>query len=209
MDRNGWIKEQAWESKWWGDCLNTYNEETKQFLYAGFMGIKTMSSYGVKAFDVGGQDIIDIGGGPTSMLLKTQTATQAKNSLVLPGMAIRGRGVVADPCIYPDWIKYRYEAAGIELWDIPGERLPTSEHFDEAWIYNVLQHTMSPREIIESAKAVSRTIRIFEWIDTRIAPGHPHSLTKEMLDEFLCTDGRTVRLTGESGCYGHAYYATV
>jgi len=29
-----WQKAQRWEKDWWGNCTNTFGEETKQLLYA-------------------------------------------------------------------------------------------------------------------------------------------------------------------------------
>lgn len=202
-----WEQSQDWESQWWNLCTNTYNEETKQYLYAHYMKIKMVTRYGVTAFDCQGASVIDIGGGPVSMLLKTQTPTQSENNLLFPRMAVRGDAVVVDPCPYPKWVKQRYDEACIELWQMGGEDLDrTTRTFDEAWIYNCLQHTIDPARIIANALRLCRTLRIFEWVDTGVTPGHPHSLTEERLNEWIGAQGKTVQLTGESNCYGKAYY---
>ena len=78
--------------------------------------------------------------------------------------------------------------------------------FDEVWIYNVLQHTIDPGDILNKATKIAKMIRIFEWLDTGKNVGHPHTITKEFLDDHLKADGRTVSLDGESGCYGTAYH---
>ncbi len=35
-----WDDDQQWESEWWGDCVNTFAEETKQLTYAKKMGLE-------------------------------------------------------------------------------------------------------------------------------------------------------------------------
>ena len=35
-----WDDDQQWESEWWGNCVNTYAEETKQLTYAEKMGLE-------------------------------------------------------------------------------------------------------------------------------------------------------------------------
>ena len=75
----GWQEAQRWELGWWGDCTNTYGEEEKQLLYASRMGLKSFhngkSPYN---FDLDGMSILDIGGGPVSLLLKCINFRKAK-----------------------------------------------------------------------------------------------------------------------------------
>jgi hypothetical protein len=77
---------------------------------------------------------------------------------------------------------------------------------DEVWIYNVLQHTQDPALVIENAKAAGEIIRIFEWINTRVNVGHPHSFTEESLNELLGGYGKVETLNGQANCYGDCYY---
>lgn len=50
---------------------------------------------------------------------------------------------------------------------------------DEVWLFNVLQHTMSPDEIIKNCKK-AKTIRFFEPINYGVDLCHLHNLTFEM-----------------------------
>ena len=59
--------EHKFEKKYWGDCTNTFLEEQKHYVQARLMGIVAKNW----SFDAGGKRILDIGGGPVSMLLKT------------------------------------------------------------------------------------------------------------------------------------------
>jgi 2-polyprenyl-3-methyl-5-hydroxy-6-metoxy-1,4-benzoquinol methylase len=189
-----WQTAQAWERNWWGICANTYGEEEKQLVYAMKMGLKTF--YNEKSaynFDITG-NILDIGGGPISMLLKCPNAT----------------GTVADPCAYPAWVYERYKMAGIKFEQVAGEEIGDDNHsnlngFDEVWIYNVLQHVLDPMKIINNALNAGKLIRMFEWVETEINMGHHHILTKDKLDEWLKGYGKTEEVS-EHGCFGKCYF---
>ena len=45
MESDAWTTANKWESEWWGDCLNTLNEETKQIVYAKKMGLKVCNQF--------------------------------------------------------------------------------------------------------------------------------------------------------------------
>lgn len=174
------------ERGFWGDCTNTFGEDQKHFIYGNLMGLTGQYF----SFDAGNKRILDIGGGPTSMLLKTYNL-QA--------------GLVCDPIDYPQWTKDRYAIKNIDVQVIPGEEVNESG-WDEVWIYNVLQHTEDPQKIIDNAKKAAPVLRIFEWIDIPPHEGHPHMLTEENLNNWIGSVGETTILDGENGCYGRAYY---
>lgn len=144
-----WDDDQRSEAAWWGDCSNTFGEETKQLTYARKLGLDPLNIDGHwPTYDLTGRSVLDIGGGPVSLLLKTIN---------------RAKATVVDPCRYPDWIRDRYTTAGIAYLQQPGEQA-TPLGFDEAWIYNVLQHVQDPGQIIRNAKASAPVVRLFEWI---------------------------------------------
>jgi hypothetical protein len=191
IDEKQWRVESKWESDWWGNCVNTYREEGLQFAYARRMGLTvSQDSQNRPSFDMQERSVIDFGGGPVSMLLKTRNAKKL---------------CVVDPCDFPTWVRERYRAAGILYLHTHAEYLTDVERFNEAWIYNVLQHTMDPKLIIDNAKKAARTIRIFEWIDAGIAPGHPHELHEQELNDWLHGKG-TVEEFEENGSRGRCYY---
>ena len=198
MKNNEWQKAQEFEKDWWGNCANTFGEETKQFLYADRMGLKTFHN-GKSPFNFDIQkSILDIGGGPVSLLLKCKYQIPK-----FPNF----RRVVTDPLKLPNWAKERYEKAGIEFYDDKGEDINSLKtKFDEVWIYNVLQHTENPEKVIQNAKKVGRLIRIFEWIDTGTSDGHIHNLTEEKLNKWLGGEGKVEQLKGQNTCFGKCYY---
>lgn len=180
------------EADWWGDCGSTFHEEQKQIVYARRMGL--VPNWYVAhppEFDLQGRSVVDIGGGPVSLLLKCVN---------------RGRSVVADPATFPDWVTARYEACGIEYWRMEGESPSLSGYtLDEAWIYNVLQHVADPERVIANARGIAGTIRIFEWIDVAPYDGHPNTLKQSALNSWLDGVGYVAELN-ESGAVGRAYY---
>ena len=178
----------SFESEYWGDCCNTFDEDQKHYVYARYMGLHQVG-YG---FSMCGKSVIDIGGGPTSILLKCK------------GL---GRAMVVDPLEYPQWTYARYGEHGVECLIMRGEDV-IEEGFDEAWIYNCLQHTDDPERIIKNALRAAKTLRIFEWVDIPPHDGHPVELSKQKLDEWIGKEGNTIMLS-ESGCYGRAYYNVI
>ena len=189
---------EAFEKDFWGSCRNTFSEETKQSVYARLMGLSWVGSGArLDAFgwDATRKRILDMGGGPVSMLLKTVGLTE---------------GAVMDPLEFPLWVYDRYKAQNIRSYRAPAEDADTlceAGSFDEVWIYNVLQHVHDPAKIIANAKRLAPVLRIFEWIDIPAHPGHPHCLTKESLEGWIGATGDTARLN-ESGCFGRCFYGT-
>ena len=183
------VDEYQFEKDYWGDCCNTFDEDQKHYVYAHYMGIRKThpTSY---TFDARDRSVIDIGGGPSSMLLKTVNFPRAK---------------VVDPIPYPHWTKLRYAAHGISVDVQGGEDMTEESYWDEAWIYNCLQHVHDVPKLLGNAKRCSGLIRIFEWVNIPPHEGHPIMLTKQYLDFHLGGEGRLIELA-EQGCYGTAYF---
>lgn len=181
------------EVAWWGDCANTFHEEHKQIVYAVRMGLQPdWTGAHPPTFDLRYRSIIDIGGGPVSLLLKCVN---------------RGPCKVVDPANYPPWVGQRYRECDIDFEVARGEELSLDldARFDEAWIYNVLQHVGDPELVVSKAKAIAHSIRLFEWIGVDPYPGHPHRLEREHLDEWLGSPGFVTQVD-EDGAVGVAYY---
>jgi hypothetical protein len=161
---------------WYGDCVNTYAEESKQIRKAKAMGLpvsRQMYPYREPVIDMGGRSVLDLGGGPVSLLLKTVEA---------------GRRAVLDPGEFPAWIRGRYQAAGIELIPSPAETFPgASASWDEVWIMNTLRHVDDPEKCVRVARRLAtRIVRICEWVDEPLAG---RVLTKRELDDWCGAEG--------------------
>jgi len=145
-------------------------------------------------YDLQGKSVLDVGGGPVSLLLKCINL---------------GRGVVVDPCKFPPWTRGRYAGSGINLMRVKAEGLSSGVSdgpFDEVWIYNVLQHVEDPRKVLEVALSLGKVVRLFDWLETPVNAGHVHSLTEEMLGEFI--PGDTLDMN-EGGCVGKAFFGVL
>ena len=192
-----WEDSQRLEADFWGACQNTFTEELKQLVYMDRMGFKRIhDGRGPYNWDGRGKSYIDIGGGPTSVVLKMVNATKR---------------TVVDPCYYPDWVFARYHTCGIEVHRQKGEAIWVEPAllafpYDVALIYNCLQHTESPDIIVSKARAIAAEIHMFEWIDLPAHPGHPHCLTEALLQEWTGQKGKTETFNGLNECFGRAWY---
>lgn len=190
-----WHTEQEEERLWWAGCTNTLGEELKQMVYAEHMGLVWENVGGPgPVINMGTRSIVDIGGGPISLLLKVQTT---------------GNRSVVEPCVYPSWTQKRYECAGIASYKLKGEEFAQffSNTWDECWIYNVLQHTEDPEAVIANARKAAKKIRLFEWIDMPVSPGHPHTLTEADLAKWLRVQRSRYHTTdvNDRGAVGRAF----
>lgn len=174
---NSWDTAQSSEQSFWGTCTQTFVEEQKQFFYATRMKLPFVD-YPLSSIDFEGKSVIDIGSGPTSMLLKAHNYNTA---------------YAVDPLMdkFPSWVKDRYTSVGITPITKGGEDIDTSWQFDEALIYNCLQHTIDPELIVYKALRVAKTVRLFEWIDIPSDDLHPHILTEANLNKWFSSKGIT------------------
>jgi hypothetical protein len=185
---------QEFEARWWGNCANTYGEETKQHAYAAVLGLDLRDRGGPgPTINLSGASILDLGGGPTSLLLKTENRGQVST--------------VVDPLPVPDWVKARYEAEGIAYLQRAAEGFSDGVRYDEVWIYNVLQHVYDPVEVLKTAARHADYIRIFEWVDVPAHEGHPHELKAAQLDKWLGASGNVLGMN-HHGASGKAYVYT-
>lgn len=178
------------EANYWGDCYSevAFGEICKQRMYMREMGLlEYADEYG--DLNLQGKSVIDIGGGPVSMLLRCY-------NIVKP--------VVVDPINWPPSVWRRYHTYGITLVHAAGEDpgIPVDYVADEVWIYNCLQHVNDPLQVLETAKRLGKKIRLFEWLWTGCDECHPHSLTPELLLKGL--EGTTGKYSNkrytEFGC---------
>lgn len=182
------------ELEWWGDCANTFHEEQKQLVYAARMGLRAdWNGAHPPTFDLENRAVLDIGGGPVSLLLKCVNLGACCD--------------VLDPAAFPSWVADRYTAHHVTLHQERGENadaMPAASH-DECWLYNVLQHADDPAKVIENARCWASVVRVFDWVGVDPYPGHPHRLEREQLDRWLGGSGFVARVD-EAGAVGLAYY---
>jgi len=182
-----WEEAQAWERNWWLHNPQLYRTEIqKSAMVAGWMGIQPMPT----------ASVIDIGCGPFSLLQRYSV----------------GAGCAVDPIDYGP-LEVNYTIAGITRIRCRGEDVAAhfpDVRFDEAWIYNCLQHVEDPVAILEQAIKISRRVRLFEWINIPPYTGHLQLLTPQILTQpFLTaawhTDFSFVGRADFDGLHGEFY----
>lgn len=194
---NEWQTAQEWEQAWHDNCINSFHEEEKQMVYAEKMGlVKVRTAKSPHNYNLEGKNILDIGGGAYSLLLKC--------------LNIGSYTTVIDPLMnkHPDWVRERYECLGVTPLAMKGEDVDEAFQdvtFDEVWMYNVLEHVEDPEKIVKNAKKLGKIIRIFEWVDTRVNIGHIHSLSEENLNKWLGGFGKC-EVIARGGANGKCYY---
>ena len=90
------MEDYTFEQQYWGNCCNTFDEDQKHYVYGRLMNLSRDGYH----FNVFGSSILDIGGGPSSMLLKCKNLSEGK---------------VVDPISYPQWTKDRYQSMNISV----------------------------------------------------------------------------------------------
>lgn len=195
---------QAEELAFWLSPGAELGEQLKQLTYAPLLGLNFEhdgnSPYVINKPQM---SIIDIGGGPVSLLLKTEAATKT----------------VIDPCNYPAWVRDRYKQNGVHwIKDVAETYQPElAETADEVWLYNVLQHTTDPQKIFENVLQylkVGGVFRFFDWVETGTNVAHPISLTADDISRSMVAAGftdvvvKTAELR-ENGAYGKAAHFVV
>ena len=131
-------------------------------------------NYDVPVFDLKGKTIVDIAGGPHSLLLRCENYNEA---------------YVVDPGDFPDWIKDRYRSRGITLVSLPAEEFVYPENVDEVWMYNALTHFYQPQKAIEDAMKYSNVLRINEPLEAGCNINHPIWLTQFDLEQAIGQPG--------------------
>lgn len=181
--------------EFWDTCTRTYVEETKQFFYATRMKLGFVD-YPLSDIDFQGKSVLDIGSGPTSLLLKSKNYSKA---------------VALDPLMdrFPAWVRERYKSVGIEPLALPAEEIDPTQKFDEVLIYNVLQHTIDPELIIQKALRVGKVVRIFEWLEVPTDDKHPHYLEAHKLDKWLGKKGMVEPVNEPYMFSANCYYNVV
>jgi len=189
-----WEKSTEWEANWWGKCTSTCHYETIKQLtdYAPKMGLDVKWNSQGPHVDMQGKTILDIGGGPCSLLLLSDGYKKA---------------FVVDPCNYPNWTVSRYNELGIILIKDKAENLleiPEIKDLilDEILIYNVLQHVEDPKKIVMNARSLSKIIRVFDWLEIGIGEGHPWNLHQSQMDEWFGGEGKTQQSKGGLQYFG-------
>ncbi len=152
-----WTEAQIYERNWWLTEINQHDwEQAKSDLVAGFIRVSEGRP---------NHRVIDIGSGPFSLLQRIPVKS----------------GTALDPLDFGH-LEEGYQHVGIHRIIKRAEDLSKNDgHWDEAWIYNCLQHVESPERVLNAAKEVADLVRIFEWVNIQPYLGHLHQITAEQI----------------------------
>ena len=158
-----WAEAQVFERNWWLVAVDQHDwEQAKADLVTGFLRVGNGRP---------NDHVIDIGAGPFSILQR------------VPALS----GTALDPLDFGS-LEEGYRRRGIRRLIKRAEDLTVGDgHWDEAWIYNCLQHVEDPEQVLSASRAVADRVRIFEWININPYPGHLHKLTVERLRRGFLT----------------------
>ena len=170
---NEWNKAQIWERNWW---MTYRNQHQPEIIKNTFVSRMMFVDQGVP-----NKTVIDIGCGPLSLLQR---------------VPVKSGSAAVDPIHYGD-LEDVYTQKNIKRIIKCGEDLSLEDGtYDEAWIYNCLQHVKDPISIIKNAMKIATTVRIFEWTYIKPYEGHLHELTPDLLKApFQMFDWNTVMTT--------------
>jgi hypothetical protein len=147
-----WQEAQKGELEFWNGGDRRALASELHALYARELSLSVVT--------VAGKSVLDLGAGPFPI----------GAALALP--------LHAYVCIDPiDW-NYDPPDTGRVVSRAEEYRGP---YVDECWGYNVLQHVLDPRAVINVAKAHAPLVRWFDWIDTPVESHHPHSISADWL----------------------------
>jgi hypothetical protein len=173
-----WVEAQKYERNWWLTSSDQHAwEQSKADLVAGFIRIDQGSP---------NHSIIDIGSGPFSILQRVSVKS----------------GTALDPIDFGP-LEAGYHRCGIRRLIKRAEDLSEADgHWDEAWIYNCLQHVENPEAVLDATRVVADLVRIFEWVNLEPYPGHLHKLTPERLRNGFQTWKAHLECTGKLNSSG-------
>lgn len=142
--------------------------------------------------DLEQKTILDIGGGPCSILLHSINFKKPETTVVDPIYSLHpefsGR---------LDQIKQRYIDAGITFENKMAEEflctLPEEYKFDEAWIYNCLQHVHEPEKILINALRHTKILRLAEYINCPTDTAHLHIFDELWFERIIEKSNIAVR----------------
>jgi hypothetical protein len=194
---DAWVKAQDGERKFHCDpdaytmtlAERRQREHAQRSMYAGLM--RTSESAG---------SVTDIGCGPQSLLLLD------------PPRPLFQR-VAVDPLRFSDDDEQAYADHGISRVIAPAEQYE-GPSTDEVWMYNCLQHTIDPQQVLQTVcRHATKTIRLFEWTNVPTDHLHLHLITANMIKEQLLANHFKQHFAVEGimhdGGYPTKFYAAV
>lgn len=184
-----WLQAHEDENDYWKTLLQDPKRiegEDAFYRYAPVLGLDTDN--------VNGKQIIDIGGGPLSILYHFDCPYSD----------------IVDPLVIPEEFKHRYIERKLFYIQRKAEDFIQDflgDPFDEVWMYNCLLHVQDPKYILYNLSSIARVLRIGEPMGTGINTAHPHTFTVEQMTEWLMDISKSQRFLSRQ--YDYLYFGGV
>lgn len=180
-EKETWIKAQGAELNHWNHPGIDEHEFSRQ-------PITFNVALGLNVSDLEQKTILDIGGGPCSILLHSLNFKKPETTVVDPIYSLHAefKDRLND-------IKKRYSNAGITFVNQMAEEfllsLQDDYKFDEVWIYNCLQHVHEPEKILINALKHTKVLRLAEYINCPTDTAHLHKFEESWFEDKIKQSG--------------------
>lgn len=192
MTKTNWEIANHYESEHWEKFsaeIDTLIHTQPQFLDALMINADYFENVGM-TLNFSGLKVLDVGGGPVSILLRSNKGYSEFHD----GF---DEGVVIDPVKITDHQRMRYEYFDIKFIQDKAENITNyykEKYFDECFIYNCLQHVEDPIKILDGVTQVSKKIRIAEPIYVPTDKCHLHTFTEHYFANYFDKDGWEIEM---------------
>ena len=173
-----WHLAQKGEKKWWENWLKEHqNDDAWLRMVLDYFNLNENQ-------DLADKVLVDIGSGPIGILTKLK----AKEKIAVDPLPIMSLDKT------------------IKRIKVPGEKIPLpNESVDCIFIYNVLQHVMSPQKVLEEGARILKkggTFYLLEQLNLPTNKLHPHSLKLEMFEKWISKNNfKILKKAKEDDCY--------
>jgi len=174
-----WMEAQQGETGFWQDWMKSSDDRGDTSWLHHVQGYFELPDH----HDFGAETLVDLGSGPVGLLTRFQAAER----------------ICVDPLPIDslDRSLTRIKAPAEETGLKPAIA-------DRVFIYNLLQHVISPEHVLAEALRLLKpagTVYLVEQLNLPTDPEHPHSLKLEMFDRWVQREQlRIVKRTTEPDC---------
>lgn len=185
-----WEKSNELESNYWDIFTAEMMTLKHQDLYMEFLDINSdYFTKGDNSLNFSNLKVLDVGGVPISVLLRTNNGKGNLHDEVL-------EGVIIDPAKINKYQLDRYSFFKLNFINDKAENIKKyyseENFFDECLIYNCLQHAEEPLIILNSIFFISKRIRLSDPINAEIGDCHLRDFSEKYFDSFFTNEKFTI-----------------
>lgn len=177
IEKTQWMNAQKKEKNFWQKWFKA-NDNDDTWLDT------VVKYFEIKNNDFENKTLVDIGSGPIGILTKLKSEEK----------------IAVDP------LELDSIDSSITRIKSPGEEIPLpNEKADIVFIYNVLQHVISPEKVLDEGYRLLKkggTIYVLEQLNLPTNELHPHSLNDELFENWINkNEFEIIKKNKENNCY--------